>query len=82
MRRVVITGMGIVSPLGRGLKYNWENGILKSKSGIKNIPYFDTEQYSTKIAGIIPAGSGEGEFDPTSVIPAKVLKIKSATLRE
>ena len=71
MRRVVITGLGIVSPLGRGLKYNWEEGLLKSKSGIKKIPYFDTENFAVKIAGIVPHGKGEGEFDAESVIPFK-----------
>lgn len=74
MRRVVITGLGIVSPLGRGLKYNWEEGLLKSKCGIKRIPYFDTENFAVKIAGIVPHGKGEGEFDPESVIPFKDLK--------
>ena len=35
MKRVVITGMGIVSPFGHGIKYNWEEGLLKSRSCIK-----------------------------------------------
>ena len=56
MRRVVITGMGIVSPFGRGLKYNWEEGLLKSKSCINKISLFDTEKFSTKIAGEVPFG--------------------------
>ena len=37
MRRVVITGIGIVSPFGRGIKANWEDGLLQSKSAIKKI---------------------------------------------
>lgn len=74
MRRVVITGLGIVSPLGRGLKYNWEEGLLKSKCGIRKIPYFDTENFAVKIAGIVPHGKGEGEFDAESVIPVKDIK--------
>ena len=74
MRRVVITGMGIVSPFGRGIKYNWEEGLLKSKSCIKKISLFDTEKYSTKIAGEVPFGDKEGEFNPESVIPFKDIK--------
>ena len=50
MRRVVITGIGIVSPFGRGIKANWEDGLLQSKSAIKKIEGFDTEKFSTKIA--------------------------------
>jgi len=74
MRRVVITGMGIVSPFGRGLKYNWEEGLLKSKSAIGLIKSFDTEKYSTKIAGEVPFGTEEGQFNPESVIPFKDIK--------
>ena len=70
-RRVVITGMGIVSPLGRGLRRNWEDGLLKSRSGIRLIPYFDTTDFPVKIGGIVPAGKGEGEFDVESVVSIK-----------
>lgn len=56
MRRVVVTGMGAVSPLGANLSSTWE-GIINSKSGIKTVPaeFFDTSDLPTKIAGIIPA---------------------------
>jgi len=75
-RRVVITGMGIVSPLGRGLKSNWEEGLLKSRSGIKPIPpsYFDTEKYPVKFAGVVPRGTEPGQFDEASTVPAKEQK--------
>lgn len=70
--------MGIVSPLGRGLRLNWEDGLLKSRSGVRAIPaaapYFDTSDYPVKIAGIVPHGEGEGEFDPKSVIELKEIK--------
>ena len=74
MKRVVITGMGIVSPFGRGIKYNWEEGLLKSRSCIKRISLFDTEKYLTKIAGEVPFGDGEGQFNPETVIPFKDIK--------
>ncbi len=74
MRRVVITGIGIVSPFGRGTKFNWEEGLLKSKSCIKKISLFDTEKFSTKIAGEVPFGDAEGQFSPETVIPFKDIK--------
>ena len=40
MRRVVVTGLGIVSPLGRGVDYNWKS-ILEGKSGIRQIQGID-----------------------------------------
>ncbi|MDR2098839.1 MAG: beta-ketoacyl-ACP synthase II [Rickettsiales bacterium] len=78
LRRVAVTGMGIVSPLGRGLKYNWEEGLLKSKSGIRPIPnnenYFDASTFPVRFAGIVPHGKAEGEFDVESAVPAKDVK--------
>lgn len=69
-RRVVITGMGILSPMGRGLQTNW-NGITAGKSAISKIKSFDTEGFSAKIAGQIPFGTNEGEFNPDSVMEPK-----------
>lgn len=69
-RRVVITGMGILSPLGRGLKTNWDK-ITNGVSGISAIKYFDTEGFVAKIAGQIPVGEGEGEFFPDSILSPK-----------
>lgn len=64
MKRVVVTGLGIVSPLGVGEKANWQNGVLKSKSGIGKITHFDTEGFACQVAGQVPIGEGEGEFNP------------------
>ncbi len=69
-RRVVITGMGILSPLGRGLKTNWDK-ITKGVSGISAIKAFDTENFVCKVAGQIPVGDAEGEFCPDSVLSPK-----------
>ncbi len=74
MRRVVVTGMGVVSPFGCGLKYNWEEGILKSKSAIHEIQGFDASKFATRIAGEVPCGTGEGQFNAESVIPFKDIK--------
>ena len=49
-RRVVITGLGIISPVGCGLKKNWQN-IIEGNSGIKKIDRFDTSAYPCQVAG-------------------------------
>jgi len=53
MRRVVITGMGIVSPLGLGLEHNWQ-AITAGKSGIRSIKGFDAADLPSRVAGEVP----------------------------
>ncbi len=53
MRRVVVTGIGMVSPLGFGVAHNW-SAITAGKSGIKKIEHFDLTDISSHIAGIVP----------------------------
>ncbi len=67
MRRVVITGLGIVSPLGTGLKKAWE-GALEGSSGIRHITRFDATDFPVRIAGEVP------DFDPSGIIEKKDLK--------
>ncbi len=62
MKRVVITGMGLVTPLGVGLENVWKQ-LLAGKSGIRAITSFDVSDLPTKIAGQVPHGKGEGELD-------------------
>ena len=69
-RRVVITGMGIVSPVGTGLEYAWKN-IIAGKSGIKKIEEFDVSDMSTQIGGMPKMGTGEGECDIDAVLDSK-----------
>lgn len=52
MRRVVVTGLGMLSPLGNSPETTWEN-LLLGKSGISNIDHFDTSDYTTKFAGLV-----------------------------
>jgi 3-oxoacyl-[acyl-carrier-protein] synthase II len=52
MRRVVVTGLGAVTPLGRGVDDSWE-AIIRSKSGIKTIEKFDPSQLACRVAGEI-----------------------------
>lgn len=66
MRRVVITGMGMVTPLGMGVDHNWKT-ITEGKSGIRQIEHFDVSDITSKIAGIVPRTSDEnptnGDFN-------------------
>lgn len=63
-RRVVVTGLGTVSPLGNDLASTWQ-GILDGHSGIGPVTHFDTEGFTTKIAGEVK------DFDPTQWINSK-----------
>lgn len=66
-RRVVITGIGITSPLGIGNEENWQ-GITEGKSGIGYITHFDASEYAVKIAGEVKG------FDPLAFIDKKDLR--------
>lgn len=63
-KRVVITGMGVVTSLGIGVDNFW-NGIKSGKSGIRTVTRFDTEKMPTKVAAII------NDFEPTDFIDKK-----------
>jgi 3-oxoacyl-[acyl-carrier-protein] synthase II len=62
MRRVVITGMGLVTPLGVGAGHVWA-ALLAGKSGAKKITEFDVSDIACQIAGIVPRGSAPGQFN-------------------
>jgi len=71
MRRVVVTGMGMVSPLGDGVDTAW-NRLMKSESGIRSIQSFDTSDLATKIAGEVPVGEkAAGHFNADLYMPPK-----------
>ena len=70
MKKVVITGVGIVCPVGTGIGFAWTN-LLKGKSGIRKITEFDTEDIASKIAGIPQRGTEPGDFNPDSVIDVR-----------
>lgn len=74
MRRVVVTGMGMLSPFGRGVDYNWEN-VVAGKSGIRRIDEeIDLMDVPVKIAGMVPMGKAENQFDPDTVMEPKEQK--------
>lgn len=63
-RRVVVTGMGLVSPLGLGVDYVW-NRLINGESGLGAIGSFDATDLPSKVAGEIPLGSfSENKFNP------------------
>lgn len=66
-RRVVITGLGMVGPVGLTVKESWEN-ILAGKSGIGAIAHFDVSAFPTRFGGSV------WNFDPANYIPAKDVK--------
>lgn len=61
MRRVVVTGLGALSPIGLTVKENWES-LTHSKSGIRPITLFDATQYSSRIAGEVVQYQAEKHF--------------------
>ena len=64
MRRVVVTGMGMLTPLGCGVETTWSR-LLKGESGAKRIDTFEVEDLACKIACVIPRGDGaNGTYNP------------------
>ena len=66
-RRVVVTGLGILSPLGLDLASSWD-GVVNGRSGIGPITHFDASAFPTRIAGEVKG------FDPANWIPPKDIK--------
>ena len=65
-RRVVITGIGLITPLGIDVKSSWD-GIIQGRSGIKPITEFDTSNLACKIAGLVDKSAEHG-FNPENYI--------------
>jgi len=73
MRRVVITGLGLVTPLGCGVKQTWDN-ILASRSGLSAITHFNVSDLPARVAGQVPRGTEPGQFNPNDWIEIKEQK--------
>ncbi|MDN2480695.1 beta-ketoacyl-ACP synthase II [Vibrio agarivorans] len=63
-RRVVVTGMGMLSPVGNSVESSWK-ALLEGQSGIVNIEHFDTENFATRFAGLVK------DFDCTEYMSKK-----------
>ena len=66
-RRVVVTGLGLITPLGTGIQKTWE-GICKGTSGVDRITTFDASEYPSQIAGEVK------DFNPEDFIEHKEVK--------
>ncbi len=78
MRRVVITGMGLVTPLANGREASWER-LIAGKSGLKRVDLFDTSDLACQIGGQVPWVSGRGggsADDPASFNPEHTMSAK------
>ncbi len=77
-RRVVVTGLGLVTPLGCGADHVWSR-IIAGESGLAGIEHFDVSDLSSRVGGIVPRVDGRndggenvpGSFDPDAVAPAR-----------
>ena len=78
MRRVVITGMGLVTPLANGREASWKK-LIAGESGLKTVDLFDTSDLACKIGGQVPWTTGRGggsADDPDSFNPEKTMSPK------
>jgi hypothetical protein len=73
MRRVVVTGIGAVTPLASGAQNTWQK-LLDGQSGIKSIDTFDVSDIPAKIAGLVPRGVGDGLFNAEDHVSIKDMK--------
>ncbi len=71
MRRVVVTGLGLVTPLGCGVDETWSR-LIKGESGLGSIQSFDVSDLPCKVAGQVPRGdTAEGKFNPDDWVEPK-----------
>ena len=71
MRRVVVTGLGLVTPLGCGVEVTWDR-LIEAESGIGAIQSFEVSDLPCRIAGEVPRGGNEpGTFEPDEWVPPK-----------
>jgi 3-oxoacyl-[acyl-carrier-protein] synthase II len=74
MRRVVVTGMGLVSPFGVGVEHGWKE-LLSGKSAASRVTAFDVTDFACKIANSIPRGDGsDATFNPEAFMEPKELR--------
>ena len=70
MRRVVVTGIGLLSPFGVGAEYAWKQ-LLAGRSAVRRIDQFETDDLPCKIAASIPRDGSEAAFNPDEYLEPK-----------
>ena len=70
MKRVVVTGLGLVTPLAGSVNKSWDK-LINAESGIGKIEGFDVEDLPAKIAGHVPNSEQEDGFDPNRCMELK-----------
>jgi 3-oxoacyl-[acyl-carrier-protein] synthase II len=71
MRRVVVTGLGLVTPLGSGVEATWKR-LVAGESGLGAIQNFDVSDLPSKVAGQVPRGeTADGRFNADDWVPPK-----------
>jgi len=73
MRRVVVTGIGLVTPLGGDAAHSWSN-LIEGRSGLGPMTGFTVEDLPCKVAGHVPRGDGPGLFAETAYMAAKDIR--------
>jgi len=75
LRRIVVTGMGAVTPLGCGVETVWQR-LLAGQSGLRRLAEFVTADLAAKVGGVVPTQEEDAEagFNPDDVIPVKEQK--------
>ena len=70
MKKVVITGIGIVAPNGTGTEYVWKN-VVNGVSGVRTIDTFDTSDLQCHIAGLPIRGTEPGQYNPDKIVDVR-----------
>jgi len=70
MKRIVVTGIGLVTPLSGNTKDSWSR-LIDGKSGLRVIDTFDTKDIPAKVAGLLPKADAPGGFDPNVYMEPK-----------
>ena len=65
-RRVVVTGLGLVSPLGTGVEKNWQ-ALIAGRSGIRKITRFQADNFAARIAGEVPDFKADYYIEPKEI---------------
>jgi 3-oxoacyl-[acyl-carrier-protein] synthase II len=73
LRRVVVTGIGLVTPLACGVEHTWKK-LIAGESGIGKITRFDSSNISAQIAGEVPFGEEDWQFNPERAFSKKDIK--------